>query len=221
MTSVEINTRRTHRRGAAITLHRTVVLPPATRPGSVRDLSKRSDDEREALSLLVALDAPMEESLQLALLGGTAASTITLGDLERDGLAIRDDQRRWSIAHPLTAHDVRAQLTPALKQRSAQRLGVALLTAARELSALRRAVRLLLEGNDTPTALDGVVRWYSSQGATAPAVDELVATLRVAQPNVEFEHELYRRLWWRQAWWRHPAVVALVSVILAVAIIAR
>jgi hypothetical protein len=185
--------------------------------GHVRDLS---DDEREVLSLLVALDAPMEESLLLALLEGTSASTVTLGDLERDGLGVRDSRRRWSIAPALTADDMRALLTPAQQQRSAQRLGVGLLTAARELPALRRAVHLLLEGGDAPAALDGVVRWYAAQGPAAPTVDEVVMALRGARQNVEFERELPRRLRWHRAWWRQPAFVALVSVIVALAVIA-
>lgn len=179
-----------------------------------------SDDEREVLSLLAALDAPMEESLLLALLEGTSASTITLGDLERDGLAIRDTQRRWSIAHALIADDIRALLTPAQLQRSARRLGGVLLTAAREFPALRRAVRLLLEGGDTSTALDGVVRWYTMQGSAAPAVDELVTALRGTQQNMEFELALRRRLRWRRAWWRQPAFVAVASVVFTVTIIA-
>jgi len=179
-----------------------------------------SEDQREVLSLLAALDAPMDESLLLALIDGTSASTITLGDLERDGLAIRDAQRRWSIAHALIADDVRDLLTSAQQQRSAHRLGTALLTAAREFPALRRAVRLLLEGGDVRAAVDGVVRWYASQGAAAPDVEELTTALRGAQQHGEFDRELRRRLRWRRAWWRQPAFVAMASVGLTLAIIA-
>lgn len=178
-----------------------------------------SDDQREVLSLLAALDAPMDESLLLALLDGTSASTVTLGDLEREGLAIRDAQRRWSIAHALIADDVRALLTPAQQQRSAKRLGTALLTAAREFPALRRAVRLLLEGSDVHAAIDGVVRWYVAQGAAAPDVEELIMALRGTRQHVEFELELRRRLRWRRAWWRQPAFVAVASVVFTLAII--
>jgi len=65
-----------------------------------------------------------------------------------------------------------------------------------------------------------VVRWYTMQGAAAPAVDELVTALRGAQQNMEFELDLRRRLRWRRAWWRQPAFVAAASVVFTVAIIA-
>lgn len=185
--------------------------------GRLRDIG---DGEREALSLLAVLDAPMEESLLLALLDeASTQATLVLGDLERDGLAVRDPSRRWSIAHALIADDIRSTLTTEQQQRSARRVGAALLKGAREFAAIRRAVRLLLEGGDVDAALDGVVRWYVAQGRSAPAIDDLVLSLRGTRQHVEFELALRRRLRWRRAWWRQPAVVAACSVAVTLAAI--
>ena len=183
-------------------------------------LREVSEGERVALALLVALDAPMPESLLLALLEDLVARpTETLGALERDGLILRDAQRRWSITHALIADDLRETLDPKLQQASARRVGTALLAGAREFSALRRAVRLLLEGQDVEAALSGVVRWYVAQGRAAPTLDDLVRSLRGTRQHVDFELELRRRLRWRRAWWRQPAVVAALSVVATLAAI--
>ncbi|MFN5598635.1 MAG: ATP-binding protein [Gemmatimonas sp.] len=178
-----------------------------------------SDAEREVLSLLAALDAPMDESLLLGLLDDTSGrATITLGNLERDGLAARDTRRRWSIAHALIADDIRATTPLGQPQQSAQRLGAALLIGARALPDVRRAVRLLLEGRDPEAALKGAVRWYAAQGTAAPSVEEFVLALRGAQQHVEFEQALRRQLRWRRAWWRQPTVVAMASVVATLAV---
>ena len=184
-------------------------------------LREVNDAEREALSLLAALDAPMDEPLLLALLDDASGrATTTLGDLERNGLAVRDTSRCWSIAHALIADDIRATVPPEQQQRSAKRIGTALLIGAREFPALRRAVRLLLEGGDLSAALDGSVRWYLAQGRSAPTIEDFVVSLRGARQHVEFELELRRHLRWRRAWWRQPAVVAAFSVALTLAAIA-
>ena len=179
-----------------------------------------SETERDVLSLLAALDTPMEESLLLGLLeDASERPAITLGNLERDGLAVRDGRQRWSIAHALIADDIRATTAPDQPQRSAKRVGAALLIGARELPDVRRAVRLLLEGEDLSAALNGAVRWYAAQGASAPSIEEYIPAVRGTRNYAEFERELRRRLRWRRAWWRQPPVVAMASVLATLAVI--
>lgn len=189
-----------------------------TSVGRLRELSPAA---REVLCLLVVADAPVEEPLLLALLEGEVShSTTWLAELEREGLAVRDAGRRWVIAHALIADDLRVMLSPDERQRSARRLGEALLLAAREFPALRRAVRLLLDGGSLNTAVQGAVRWYVAQDTELFTPQEFVEALQGTGLQTEFEHRVGRRLRWRRNWWRQPAVVAAFSVVASVAVMA-
>lgn len=162
----------------------------------------------------------MPEPLLLALLEVVAPHpTETLGGLERDDLIGRDAHRFWAIRNPQLADELRSTLPAELQKACARRLGAVLITGARERSALRRAVLLLLAGEDVDTALGGVARWYVAQGRLAPAVDDLVGSLRGNVPHPAFEAALRRKLRWRRSWWRGPAAVATMGIIATLAAI--
>jgi len=184
-------------------------------------LQAYSHGDRALLALLAMADAPVTTA-DLEMVGETpsAAVGVELSRLEQLGLVLRDAGARWSLAHALIAEDARASVPPEDWRRMARALGERLSRDVEDLGALRRAVRLLLEGGEIEAARALAVRWYAAQRVMPFSADGFVEALRGAGGDAELHRSLRRALLWRRRWWRSRPAVAVGSALLTLSVAA-